>query len=210
MMRKVFLWGELLTLFAVVPLIYYSGMVHLPKIPILLAFFVICLAALLRDRAFDRRELLHSLRGHEAVLRHIFFRALIVAAGSIVAVLIMEPALLFGFPRARPWLWLLVMFLYPLLSAYPQEVIYRSFLFHRYKDILPVQWAAILASTLAFSFLHIIFDNWIAVVLTIPAGYLFSRTYVRSGSLLLAAIEHGLYGCIVFTSGLGRFFYNPN
>lgn len=210
MTRKAILWGELLTLFAVVPLVYFSGVVHLPKIPILLVFFLACLFSLLRSRDFDRAELLHSLRGHEATLRSIFFRSLIVAAGAIVAVLIIDPTLLFGFPKAQPRLWLLVMFLYPLLSAYPQEVIYRAFFFHRYREILPARWAAILVSTLAFSFLHIIFDNWIAVILTIPAGYIFSRTYVRSGSLMLAAIEHGLYGCIIFTSGLGRFFYNPN
>lgn len=209
MARKALLWGELLTLFAVVPLIYFSGVVHLPKIPILLVFFLACLLSLLRSRDFDRAELLHSLRGHEPALRFIFYRSLLVAAGSVAAVLVIDPTLLFGFPKSRPWFWLLVMFLYPLLSAYPQELIYRAFFFHRYRDILPSQWAVVLASTLAFSFLHIIFGNWIAVILTIPAGYVFSRTYVRSGSLMLAAIEHGLYGCIVFTSGLGRFFYNP-
>jgi len=209
MAKKALLWGELLILFAVVPLIYFSGIVHLPRIPILLLIFLACLTVLMRSRDFDRAELLHSLRGHETALRFIFYRSLLVAVGAVIVVLIIDPALLFGLPKSRPRLWLLVMFLYPLLSAYPQEVIYRAFFFHRYRDILPSRWAVILASTLAFSFLHIIFDNWIAVILTIPAGYIFSRTYVRSGSLMLAAIEHGLYGCIIFTSGLGRFFYNP-
>lgn len=65
------------------------------------------------------------------------------------------------------------------------------------------------ASVLAFSFLHVIFDNWIAVALTVPAGYLFTRTYRRTDSLLLASLEHALYGCAVFTTGLGRFFYTP-
>jgi len=137
-------------------------------------------------------------------------RSLLVAVGSIAAVLFLDPSMLLGFPKEKPGLWLLVMVLYPLLSAYPQELIYRAYFFHRYKDIFPAQAATILASSAAFSFLHIIFNNWIAVGLTFPAGYIFSRTYIRSGSLMLAAIEHGLYGCIIFTSGLGRFFYNPS
>jgi hypothetical protein len=56
--------------------------------------------------------------------------------------------------------------------------------------------------------MHIIFGNVIAPLLTIPGGYLFCRTYARTGSLPAAAIEHAVYGDIVFTVGLGVYFYN--
>jgi uncharacterized protein len=63
------------------------------------------------------------------------------------------------------------------------------------------------ASVLTFAFLHIIFGNLVAPLLTIPRGYLFTRTYVRTGSLVAVSIEHAVYGNIVFTVGLGVYFY---
>ena len=32
------------------------------------------------------------------------------------------------------------MIFYPLVSVYPQEIIFRSFFFHRYRDLFP-RWA---------------------------------------------------------------------
>lgn len=210
MNRKFLLWLEFAVIFGAVPLAYALNLVPLPKIPLLLVFFLVTLVYLLRHPAYDKRELLHRLNGHSRELKRILVRSCGVAVLSVIAVTIIDPALLFGFPRTMPLLWLLVMILYPLLSAYPQEVIYRAFLFKRYEEILPSPTLAIWGSTLAFSFLHIVFDNWLAVILTIPAGYIFSRTYIRTESLFLASVEHAIYGCIIFTSGLGGFFYNPS
>ena len=53
---------------------------------------------------------------------------------------------LFNFPRATPFFWALVMLLYPLLSVYPQEIIFRSFLFHRYAIIFPKPWLMVAVS----------------------------------------------------------------
>ena len=149
------------------------------------------------------------LRKNRHYFRAIALRSLAVALFSALIVLIWAPKQLFAFPRTRPLLWLAVMMLYPLLSAFPQEAIYRAFLFHRYVPILKTDRARTWASVLAFSFLHIVFANWVAVALTLPAGWIFARTYRRTDSLFLASLEHAAYGCIVFTVGLGRFFYNP-
>lgn len=203
------LWAEFALLFFGVPAAYGAGLIPVPKIPVLMAVSLGALWYLWKRVDFDRHSLLHPLNGHGRELRNIGLRSLGVALFSVCAVAIIDPSLLFGFPAAKPMLWLLVMILYPLLSAWPQEIIYRGFLIRRYGDILPGQ-AAMIASVLAFSFLHVIFDNWIAVLLTIPAGYLFTRTYLKTGSLMLASVEHAAYGCIVFTTGLGRFFYTPS
>lgn len=207
--KAMYLYLELLGVFGLVPLIYSLGLIPLPKIPVLLAAFTGCLFYLYKTPGYNRSELIDGLDRNSGELRWILIRSCGVAVVSVVAVLIIDPELLFGFPRARPRLWLLVMVLYPLLSAYPQEVIYRAFFFQRYKPILSSPVVMVWVSTLAFSFLHIVFHNWLAVFLTIPAGYVFTRTYLRTKSLLMAALEHALYGCIIFTSGLGRFFYNP-
>ena len=69
-------------------------------------------------------------------------------------------------------------------------------------------WAMLLASALAFGFVHIIFRNWLAVGLCVIGGLLFSLTYHSSGSLLLACLDHAIFGNFLFTIGLGEFFYH--
>jgi membrane protease YdiL (CAAX protease family) len=124
----------------------------------------------------------------------------------LIAVLA-SPQTLFSFPHQRPGIWLIVMFFYPILSAFPQELIYRSFFFHRYKSIFKSNLAMILMSTVTFGFLHIIYDNLPAVILSLFGGYLFSKTFSESRSLLLVSFEHALYGAYIFTVGLGHYFY---
>ncbi|GBR19081.1 hypothetical protein AA3271_0383 [Gluconobacter japonicus NBRC 3271] len=65
----------------------------------------------------------------------------------------------------------------------------------------------IVASAVAFGFAHILFLNWIAVGMTLIGGVLFASDYSRHRSLTLTCFEHSLYGCLIFTVGLGRFFY---
>lgn len=203
------LWLEFLALFGLTPLLHACGWLPFPKIPLLLVFAGGCLIYLGRGGFLPKMALSAFLRKNNHYFHAIALRSLIVALFSALVVLVWAPSQLFGFPRDRPLLWLIVMALYPLLSAFPQEAIYRAFLFHRYAPILKTERARTWASVLAFSFLHIVFGNWVAVALTLPAGRMFTRTYRKTGSLLLASLEHAAYGCIVFTVGLGRFFYNP-
>jgi membrane protease YdiL (CAAX protease family) len=203
------LWLEFMALFGLTPLLHASGWLPFPKIPLLLVFAGACLIYLGRGGFLQKMEFSNFVRKNTHYFHIIALRSLIVALLSTLAVLIWAPDQLFGFPRARPLLWLAVMALYPLVSAFPQEAIYRAFLFHRYAPILKTGRARTWASVLAFSFLHIVFGNWVAVALTLPAGWIFARTYRTTGSLALASLEHAAYGCIVFTVGLGRFFYNP-
>lgn len=111
-------------------------------------------------------------------------------------------------PLERTELWLRIMLLYPLLSVWPQEIIYRSFLYHRYAPLWGNGTGFIAASALAFGFMHIIFLNPVAVIMTIIGGYLFASDYARHRSLGLACLEHSLYGCLIFTVGLGHYFYS--
>jgi membrane protease YdiL (CAAX protease family) len=204
-----FLWLEFLALFGLTPLLHALGWLPFPKIPLLLVIAGGCLIYLGRGGYLKKTEISDFLCRNRHNLRAIALRSAAVALCSVLVVLVWSPEQLFGFPRTRPLLWLAVMALYPLLSAFPQEAIYRAFLFHRYVPILRTDRARTWASVLAFSFLHIVFGNWVAVALTLPAGWIFARTYRRTDSLLLASLEHAAYGCIVFTVGLGRFFYHP-
>lgn len=60
-----------------------------------------------------------------------------------------------------------------------------------------------------FSFSHIIFNNWLAIVLTFFGGIMFAFTYRKSNSLMVVFIEHMLYGNWIFTVGIGQYFYAP-
>jgi len=100
------------------------------------------------------------------------------------------------------------MLLYPLLSVYPQELLYRAFFFHRYQPLFGSGWRMLLASAFAFGFAHVILGNWISVVLCLIGGLLFALTCQHSGSLLLTCLDHALFGNFIFTVGLGQFFYH--
>lgn len=114
---------------------------------------------------------------------------------------------LFSFPLERPQLWIMVMVLYPVLSVWPQELLYRGFFYHRYARLFSSPNAYAAASAFFFGYAHIVFNNWIAIVFCAVGGFMFARTYARHRSLALACLEHALYGCFIFTIGLGWYFY---
>ena len=111
--------------------------------------------------------------------------------------------------RADPHKWLIIILLYPFLSALPQELIFRVFFFHRYKNLIYNQGILTIFNAMLFSFSHIIFNNWTALILTFVGSMLFSFTYKRSNSLLVVTLEHALYGGVILTVSLSRFFYIP-
>ena len=65
----------------------------------------------------------------------------------------------------------------------------------------------IFASGAAFAYMHIVFKNPLALLLTFTGGLLFAMTYADTRSLMISAIEHTLYGNYLFTIGLGKYLY---
>ena len=207
MTRLFFLTLELTAVFVVVPvLIYYRGIPNLPIPYILLTAFGAFLL-LRRDATFSLSQLT-SWGNFRPFLTAILIRDAVCILGLGIAVCLLAPQLLFSLIRRSPWLWALVFLLYPLLSVYPQELLYRAFFFHRYEPLFGRGRGMLLASALAFAFVHIIFRNWLAVGLCAIGGFLFSLTYQTSGSLLLACLDHVIFGNFLFTIGLGQFFYH--
>lgn len=119
-------------------------------------------------------------------------------------------ALLLSFPGRNPAVWAAIMVLYPIASAAPQELMFRVFFFHRYERMLGGRWPTILASALLFGWAHILFENWIAVALSVVLGLVIAITYARTRSGSLVWLEHALYGDAAFTIGLGWFFFTGN
>ena len=197
---------EFVLLFVAMPLAYRFSPVRIPPLPLLWVVTAYAWWQLLRDSHFLRAKLwnIAALSVHLCAILAIFA---VVAALLALGVRLFAPDLLFGFPRQHPGLWVLVMLAYPMLSVYPQSLLYRAFFFQRYESLFHSEWAMILASAAAFAFLHIIFRNNLAVALTFAGGLLFAFRYEQTGSLATTAFEHALYGCWLFTLGLGRYFY---
>ena len=201
--------AEFAALFIGLPTAYRLKWVPLPMIPFLLLVMIGCAVYLVRDRAFDRRLLWNADSARSRLpLVLATFAVSSALVGALVAVF--APDHLFTLVKRSPALWVLIILLYPLFSVYPQELVYRTFLFHRYRPLFPRAWMRVAASAAAFGYMHIVFQNGIAVLMTLVGGAIFAYTYERSHSTLLAAIEHALYGCFVFTIGLGAYFYGGN
>jgi hypothetical protein len=200
-------WVELVVLFGVGPWVVSLGPRWL-VLPVIIAGGAICLVALLRDPTF-RRGTLTGLTTARLGLRGVLLRALAVWAGLLVfAVLTQGLSALFRLPRTRPFLWVTVMLLYPLLSVYPQELMYRTFFFHRYAGLFKRPAALLAANALLFGWSHIIVHNRVAMLLATVGGALLAITYQRWRSTVLVSVEHALYGNFIFSVGIGGMFVN--
>ena len=146
--------------------------------------------------------------GLRAGLKHVLLRFTVLAPLIALLAWFFIPESFLSMPRDRPELWVRIMFLYPLLSVWPQEIIYRSFIYHRYGPLWGNARGYIAASTISFGFMHVMFLNPVAVIMTALGGLLFASDFARHKSLGLACLEHALYGCLIFTVGLGRYFYS--
>jgi membrane protease YdiL (CAAX protease family) len=205
--RRALLAIEYALLFVALPVGYVLLDPRLPLLPALWLLAAICLGMLLADRGFDRRRLWNAehLGRHS---RRALLPFLLLAPLLLLFTLLVDPDRLFAFVRQRPLLWSVVMLLYPLLSVLPQGIIYRVFVVHRYGELFTSRRSLIVASAVAFALVHLIFRNPIAPPLSFVGGLLFASTYLRTGSALVAAIQHAAFGCWVFTTGLGWYFYH--
>jgi membrane protease YdiL (CAAX protease family) len=175
-------------------------------IPQLLLLAGIFLVLLWRDPSFDRQQMRAVPQDwRRSLLRIVVFFLL---GGAAVLYLAWRSGVdLFSFPAERPFLWLLVVLLYPLLSALPQEVIFRLFLFHRYRSLFPDPRLMMLVSASVFALAHLQLGNLVALGLPFLGGLLFAHTFGTTRSLPMVTLEHGLWGDWLFTLGLGVYFY---
>lgn len=198
---------EFLVLFVGLPLGYRFSPWRIPVLPLLWIVTGYALWQLLRDPGFDRSKLwnLGALPGRLPMILAVFaVVALVIWAG----VHWFAPDLEWNFVRRSPGFWAIVMVAYPVVSVYPQGLVYRAFFFERYQALFPGHWAMIVASAAAFGFMHLIFRNPLAITLTFAGGVLFAARYAETGSLATSSAEHALYGCWLFTVGLGQYFYH--
>lgn len=205
--RSAWLWVECVVIYVICPFVFAHPVFHRLKLPALYALLAIALT--LAHRTTGTWRPLLQLGTVRSWLPHILWRGILAAVVILAVAWWLGPEHILRFPRTRPLIWCLVMLLYPILSAYPQELIYRSCFYVRYAQLFPSPRAMIIASSIAFAWLHIVFWNLPSLVLSFLGGVLLSHTYWRTRSTLAVSIEHAVYGCLVFTLGVGRYFYLP-
>jgi len=117
---------------------------------------------------------------------------------------------LFSVVLNKPLLWLAILFIYSVFSVYPQELIFRTFFFQRYEGLFKSKALFIFINAIVFSLAHLFFRNTLVLVLTLFGGILFGLTFYKTKSTLFVTIEHAIYGCWLFTVGMGNMLWFPS
>lgn len=204
-MNKTALFIEFIIIFITPPLLVVAGV--LPKTFIMPLLWAITLYAYLH--LHDAGICAFRFNFTRTALWHVLKRFFLFTVLMTLFILLYKPESFLALPSSKPWFWLAVMLLYPILSAFVQEVLFRSFFFYRYEALFQGHMLQLItANAMLFAYIHIVFENWIAVLFTFIGGILFAHTYLKTRSTMLVAIEHALYGDILYTLGFGYYFYH--
>lgn len=207
--RKVWLVIELAIIFIGAPIAMREAVhgAHIPLFLALLPVFALAVLLLLADPTFRlSAELRRGFSGWHLLSILVVFGV----AGGVVTywVWLLHPQWYLEFPKNRPELWARIMLLYPLASVAVQELVYRTFYFHRYGPLFGRQrWLGIVLNGVLFGFGHIVIGTTFAILGTFATGTLFALRYAATRSYWAVFLEHTLWGWLVFTIGLGRFFF---
>ncbi len=205
--RRLRLWVEFLGLFVAVPLLIAVVLPPGTMFPALFAATAVGVILLHRTEGFQWSDLLQGTIDWRVVAG---FAAITFVCALAVSYATTQGGDVLAFARERWPLLLLILVFYPILSALPQELVFRPLFFRRYGAILPDGTAAIVLNAVLFSFAHLMYWSVIVAGMTFFGGIAFAWAYARRGSFPMAVILHAVAGQIVFALGLGMFFYSGN
>lgn len=205
-LSPIYLSVEFAVLFILVPvfLTIYKSRIS-PIVPLMIVGIIVIIV-LLNDPAFDQSRLT-NLGGLIQSLPSILGIWIVMTIAMIGLIWWYTPTQLFIFPRTKPKFWMIVICFYPIFSVLPQTIIYRAFFLHRYEALFGSGWTMLVIAAIAFGLAHLVFRHALPIILTTIAGFLFVWRYASTGSALASAVEHALYGDMVFTVGLGSYFF---
>ncbi len=205
-LKKILRAAEFIVLFFGVPLfIYYASFIAHPVL-VLLPILAGLILYFIYKKDFNLKSLIRLNVPRPVIWKHV---ALVFFAGIFLTVLVFlyAPENLFNLPRENPEIYLMLIFAYPILSAYSQEVIYRTFLFTRYRTLFKSRKFLVAVSGITFAFAHIVYYHPLSMLLTLIAGIYLAWIYRKTRSVLFTTILHSLLGIFIFTVGLGEYFW---
>ena len=199
---------ELLTLFIILPISFIISYPVWIKLTLGLSGFVYIIGVLLKVENYKVNMPLNI--EWQGFWKRILFPLIATIIVTTYYVWLTDKAQLFYVLLNNYKLWLFILFFYSLFSVYPQEIIYRTFFFKRYQSLLKNKNIFILANATLFSLAHIFFMNVLVILFTFIGGILFALTYQKTKSTILVSIEHSIYGCWLFTVGMGNMLGFPS
>jgi len=200
---------EFLAFFVAAPVFMAVAVDPLQMFPVLFAVTAVGLVLLHVTEGFRWRELFAGI-GRISWRFVTIFTLATVAVGTTV-ILTFRPDAFLLLIHTNPGLMLMIALLYPVLSALPQELVFRPLFFRRYGAILPRGITAqIVLNAALFSFVHLMYWSWIVAGMTFSGGLAFAWAYRVRGNFPEAVVLHSLAGIVVFALGLGVYFYSGN
>ncbi len=199
---------ELFLIFVIVPVSFTISYSPFIKLGIGLAGFAYIIYILLKVEN-EKFKIAPNLNW-SAFWKGTLLKLLVIIIITTVFVWVTDKKALFSVLLNKPQLWLFILFVYTFLSVYPQELIYRTFFFKRYKSLFKNNNAFIFINAVLFALAHLLFRNTLVIILTFLGGIFFALTYHKTKSTLLVSIEHAIYGCWLFTVGMGQMLGFPS
>lgn len=199
--RRIGRAAEMAVLFLAVPAAL-APIVHVVR-PLLLipVSGLLAVAALAAMPAGSVRELAQApgAKGWAGVL--------LAAAGAVTLIWLVAQAVPGPRVPARPEQRQVAFLVYPMLSALPQEVLFRSFFFSRYEPLFTAKWRAVAFNACSFALAHAYYGHAGTLVIAAAGGTLFATAYLRYRSLLVVALLHSICGIAILDSGLSYLFF---
>lgn len=207
MLANIYRYIEFLILFIILPVSFVFNYSFIIKLTLGLLGFVYVVYFLLKveKNKFKISENLNWMSFWKMTL----LKMLLIALLTILFVWFTSKESLFSVVLQKPLLWLAILFAYSIFSVYPQELVYRTFYFQRYKNLFYNTNGLMLINAIVFAMAHLFFKNGLVIILTFLGGLLFAFTYNKSRSTILVTIEHAIYGCWLFTVGMGEMLGFP-
>jgi hypothetical protein len=199
---------ELLIIFVLIPLSFAFNYAPLLKLVIGVLGFSYIIFVLFKIEKIKIK--IEKNVNWMAFWKSILIKLLIIVIITTLYVWFTDAKNLFTVLLNKPKLWVLILLFYSLFSVYPQELLYRTFFFKRYTSLCKNDNFFIFINALLFSLAHLFFKNTLVLSLTFIGGILFAITFKKTKSTLLVSIEHSIYGCWLFTVGMGNMLGFPS
>ena len=197
---------EFLIIFCLIPLgvilvnIFVSNQKIFVFLPLFLVFFL-SLYLLKKTPSFSFNSLKKKIDW-----KFFFLISLVFIISGFFYTMILDRNLLFNLPKNYFFLWVAVMIFYPIFSVIPQEIIFRVLFFERYSCLFKNQFLYLILNSIIFAYIHLVFQNFHAFFITLITSPIFAYAYINK-SFKTCFLTHTIGGQLVFTYGLGNFFY---
>ncbi len=198
---------ELAVLFVLIPILLTLNWSIRGRIGIAILGFVYVLILMFTIERPHFKKVSRKVIGQ--FIRVTLVKFVFIAIGLVAFMYVTNPDKLFYVVLERPKVWLFFIGVYTVFSVIPQEILYRTFFFQRYGALFKNTKLLIFFNALIFSLGHLFFANTLVMIITFIGGLLFALTYQKTKSTLLVIVEHTIYGCWLYTVGMGQILGFP-